>query len=142
MLLAPIAVLICSGAVLVELQYGGFARFLADHPLSAGFVSGFLLSLLAWVIVGVVVDSFRESRWEALSAMAFGALQHETTLMIDTLTWLVVGAVPENQARPSASAQRALAERHDQLLGGPVDAAEMDQHKVPHQLYRCRLTAL
>src|SRR3954447_10360181 len=100
---------VCCAAALVtaELISHRFRDFYKDRPLQAGFVTGVVLALLAYLVIDAVRANLNEKRWTPLSKLAFLALAAETTLVIDTLLSLVTGMRPD-RARRTDAAQKDL----------------------------------
>jgi hypothetical protein len=94
--------------VLVESIWRKVGSFYTDHPLQAGILTGLLLSFLAYFVVDAIRANLNERRWRPLSVLAFLGLAAETTLVIDTLLWLVTGIEPPNRAAPDKTARRTL----------------------------------
>jgi hypothetical protein len=130
-MVAGAAIAALTAAVLVvEGASRGFGDFFAHRPVEAGFLSGVLLTLVVSVIVGAILDSVRNVKWNSLSVAAFEALAHEVTIVIDTLNTLVTGFAADD----------GLLTELRSIGLGPVETARA--HALEHSEYMTRLEML
>ncbi len=133
-----------AAVVVIEMVNDGIQAFYKDHPLQAGVITGVLLSVAAYFGFDAVRAELTEHRWRPLSKVALLALKYQTTLLFDTVLWLVTARPPINDARPTRDAQRELAKiRKAAGLSPPRDLnlatiTRTDYEQMLRRLIGCR----
>jgi hypothetical protein len=127
--------------LIIETTSGGVRHWFTERPLQAGIVSGVLLALVAAAGIDAVRAQIANRRWDPLVRLAFLAIAYQTTLLIDTVLWLISGKRPSNEARPDHRTHRHLL-RLRRRSAGLRRPSDDDLGDIAHQHLVAMLSSL